>query len=645
MQYRDDIDGLRAVAVILIVFFHLRLSNVPGGFIGVDVFFVISGYLITSLILRERDQGRFSFREFYLRRLRRLGPALLVTVALTLLAGWFILPPTLYQATAQAAVATLLSVGNILFWLQTGYFDTAAAYKPLLHTWSLAVEEQFYLIWPAALLIGIRLLSKQGLLTAICVISLISLALSEMLLAQNASASFYLTPFRIFAFGAGAILALTGWQARNVLTANFASLGGLLVIFYISGSLQETAPFPGINGAIPAAAAALMIYAGPTAVMNRALALAPIRYIGRISYSVYLLHWPVIVYYIFLFGQAQTTAQILGLLAVTLIAGALMYHVVEMPFRHKRDGCFVVATSKLGWGSLAVATLLALVGWQINAERGYPSRYAPEIRTLFAALDSAVDERTDATGEFNCNATENSQAIYFTAFPDCLPAGSDRLIVVLGDSHAADVFMGLTATYPNHNIVQLTGNGCNLTQPPAEKAFCLPYIQFWQTWLNENANRISAVIYSQSGGSLIARGAGGIERPVPARIDRLVASLSRFQMPNAPLIFWGPRPGLQPTIDIAIAGSADLDDLRTYYAGADFGADFLLDQTLVRHFAELPIHYVSSANALCTPHCPTLTDDDQLFVVDYGHWTLAGAIQAARSVVRSNAVLDELLQR
>ncbi len=645
MQYRDDIDGLRAVAVILIVFFHVRLSNVPGGFIGVDVFFVISGFLITSLISREIAQDRFSFRDFYLRRLRRLGPALLVTVALTLLAGWFILPPVLYQTTAQAALATLLSVSNILFWQETGYFDVAAAYKPLLHTWSLSVEEQFYLIWPAALLAGARYLSKQGLLIAISLISLVSLWFSQMLLVEHASASFFLTPFRMFAFGAGAVLALTHWQARNVVTANIASFAGLLVIFYVAGNLPETAPFPGINGAIPVIGTALMIYAGPSAVMNRAIALAPVRYIGRISYSVYLLHWPLIVYYVFLFGQAQTTLQVLGLIAVTLVAGAVMYHLVEVPFRKKRQGLFVVRHGALGWGSLAAAIVVGSFSWQINAERGYPSRYAPEIRGLFAALNDAVDERADASGEFDCNATVNSRDIYFDVFADCLPPGADALIVVLGDSHAADVYMGLTAAYPDQNIVQLTGNGCNLAQSPEQKVFCAPYIRFWQTWLDENATRIRAVIYSQSAGSLVSRGAGGIERPDPARIDRLATTLEQLQIAEVPFIFWGPRPKLRPTIDVAIAGSADLNALRTYYAEADFSIDFTLDRHLERYFANRPIQYVSSARELCAYQCPTLTNDDQLFVVDYGHWTLAGAVQAAQQVVSSTSALQNLFTR
>lgn len=643
MQYRDDIDGLRAVAVILIVFFHVRLSNVPGGFIGVDVFFVISGFLITRLITKELADDRFSFAQFYMRRLRRLGPALLVTIALTLAAGWFILPPNLYETTAQSALATLFSVSNILFWQQTGYFDISAAYKPLLHTWSLAVEEQFYLVWPAALVISLGLLSKRGLLIGIIILSAVSLAVSQAMLGNYTSAAFYLTPFRMFAFGAGAILAVTGWQAGNVVIANVASLAGLLVIFYVANTLPETAPFPGINSAIPAFAAALMIYAGPTAVMNRALALAPIRYIGQISYSVYLLHWPLIVYYIFLYGQAETALQSMGLIALTLIAGAAMYHLVETPFRLKAQAGFKVSSGILGWGSLATAVIIAGASLLITTERGFPTRYAPEIRELLASLDAAIDERTQATGEFSCNATTNSQDIYFDQFESCLPQTSDNLVVVLGDSHAADVFMGLRAAYPNRAFVQMTGNGCNMTKSLAGTDFCTPFMQFWQSWLVDHADRLDAIVYSQSGASLITKGAGGIERPDAQLVEAMNTTLRQFQIGDVPFIFWGPRPAFQPTIDIAIAGSTDLDTLRNYYKDAEFGADFALDVGLSGYFADQSVHYVSSAAALCQPNCPTLTTTDELFVVDYAHWTLKGAIEAARSVVSSDPTLSALI--
>jgi len=636
LQYRDDIDGMRAVAVILIVFYHLRLTNVPGGFVGVDVFFVISGFLITNLIIRDYEKDRFSFRDFYMRRLRRLGPALFVTLVLTLTAGWFILPPALYQSTAHAALATIFSVSNILFWQETGYFDTSAAYKPLLHTWSLGVEEQFYLIWPAALLLALRYLNRTGIIVALIVASIASLALSEALLANHGSAAFYLTPFRIIGFGAGALLAFTGWQARNTISANAASAGGLLIIFYVAGRYSEATSFPGLNSAFPALAAAMMIYAGPTAVMNRVLALAPISYVGRISYSVYLLHWPIIVYGIFLFGQAQTSGELLIMIGLTVASGALLYHAIETPFRRKWNGEFLVSGKRLGWGSLTAALTICILSLAVTTERGFPDRYAPEIRALLAELDRAIDDRTEATGEFTCNATENSQEIYFAIFADCLPDQTERMIVVLGDSHAADVFMGLQAAYPHHSFVQLTGNGCNLTNPTSETEFCAPFVKYWQTWLHDHSRQLDAVIYTQSGGSLITKGIGGAERPDVGKIESLLRTLAQFHPPDVPLFFWGPRVGFEPTIDVAIAGSDDLEDLRTFYHEDRFDADFALDALLQDTLARRPVHYVSSVTALCRPHCPTLTDQDDLYIVDYGHWSLAGARQAVQTVIGSH---------
>jgi peptidoglycan/LPS O-acetylase OafA/YrhL len=644
LTYRDDIDGLRAVAVILIVFYHARLTSVPGGFVGVDVFFVISGFLITGLITREIAQGQFSFGNFYMRRLRRLGPALLVTLALTLVAGWFILPPGLYQATAQAAIAGIFSVGNIFFWHQTGYFDTASAYKPLLHIWSLSVEEQFYFVWPTLLLLAARYLGKSGLIAAIIALSIVSLIASEALLRSSPSSVFFFTPFRIFEFGLGALLAIGGWQARNVLTANAASLGGLLAIFYVAGNYQEATPFPGLNALLPAGAAALMIYGGPTAIMNRAIAIAPVKYIGQISYSVYLVHWPLFVYYIFVFGEAKTSTEVLGLIALALGFGAVMYHCVETPFRHKTNNRFTVPSRAIGWGSLIAAAVISLASWQIHTERGYATRFPPEMIALLDDLEVAFDQRTESTREFTCNATANSGDRYFEIFESCLPTGQDNIIVVLGDSHAADVYMGLKAAFPNKSIVQLTGNGCNMTKRPDGTTFCAPFMSFWQTWLGDNAANIDAIIYTQSGGSLISQGPGGVEYPDPNKLAEMDRNLQQYTTDDVPFFFWGPRPGFQPTIDIAIIGSEDRDALRTYYQDTSFGADFTLDDRLERHFAEDDVHYISTVDTLCRPLCPVLTEDDALFIVDYGHWSEQGAISASHSMINEMPELKAIFQ-
>lgn len=644
VQYRHDIDGLRAVAVILIVFYHARLSNLPGGFIGVDVFFVISGYLITRLIVSEVKTGTFSFSGFYMRRLRRLGPALLATVALTLIAGWLFLPPSLYQDTAASALAALASVSNFYFWQQTGYFDTASAYKPLLHTWSLAVEEQFYLVWPLALLLGLRYARPALLLWLILAFSTASLAFSQYLLPTNPSLAFFMAPLRFYEFAAGAVLALTGWQARGVVLSNAASFGGLMVIFYAGHSYTDATAFPGINALVPALATALMIYAGPEAVMNRALALAPIRYIGRISYSVYLVHWPFFVFALFLFGQAATTVQILGLIGAALFLGAVMYHLVETPFRNKQEGGFAISGKALGRFSLAGAALIGIVSWQIYAQRGFPQRYGPEIQRLLSNQEQTYLQRFADTREWSCNATENSVDVYFAGFDDCHTLADDKIIVVLGDSHAADVWMGLHFAFPDRTIVQLTGNGCNFTKALDGNSFCAPFMQFWQRWIAQNAPDIAAIIYVQSGGSLVSRGAGGIERPDPALIGQMDHTLAQFAPANVPFFMFGPRLSYAPTIDIAIARSADLETLRHYFKTADHRTDLRLDAWLADFYKDKDIRYISTARTVCTPYCPTLTAQDELFVVDHSHWSRAGAIVAVTALVDADPVLREIFR-
>lgn len=643
VQYRDDIDGLRAVAVILIVFYHLNLNAVPGGFIGVDVFFVISGYLITTVILRESAANSFSYRSFYMRRLRRLGPALLATVALTLAAAWFLFPPAMLQTTGQSALATIFSVSNIYFWQETGYFDLAADYKPLLHTWSLAVEEQFYLIWPALLLIGARFLSRNGLLIGIAILSVISLLASQALIGKQSSVAFYMTPFRMFEFAVGIILAITGWQARNRTIAELSSLFGLMIILFVATRLEETSPFPGINAAIPALAAGLLIYAGPNAVMNRVIALGPVRYIGQISYSVYLVHWPISVFYLFLFRPAESVPQILVLLAVMLIAGALMYHTIETPFRRKSANRFVISSQALGWSSALVAIVLSLTSWQIHREKGYPARFEAEMAEMLAELAAAIEDRAHATGEWDCNASDNSVDVYFSEFENCVSRGPDRAIVVLGDSHAADVFVGLKAAYPDRSFVQLTGNGCNFSWQVDGGVFCRPFEEHWSRWLKENADRIDAVIYSQSRGSLFSKAAYGLDVPDTASFAPLNERLMQFKVDDVPLIFWGPRPAFQPTIDIAIVRSETREKLSTYFSDTDYGADVLLDAELLKFFANTPVHYVSSVQPLCKTTCPTLTKDNQLYVVDFAHWSVPGAIEAVRTVVGSDPVLQSIL--
>ncbi|WP_165793332.1 acyltransferase family protein [Yoonia maritima] len=644
MQYRHDIDGLRALAVLLIIFFHAELASVPGGFIGVDVFFVISGYLITALIQREIAGGRFSYAAFYIRRVRRLAPAMLCTLTATLVAGWFILPPAMYKEAAQSALTTVMSVSNIFFWWDTGYFSSEAYSKPLLHTWSLGVEEQFYLLWPAAFILCLRTFSRNGLIGALLIMSASSLLAAQMTLGASPSASFFLTPFRIYEFSAGALLAFCGAQARHQLTSNLVAAAGVAAIFYASVTFTSETDFPGITALVPVLGTVFLIYAGPQTGMNRAFSLAPIRYIGRISYSLYLVHWPVQVYYRLLFGRPESSSEIMVVLLISVGLGAIMYHFVENPFRKKRSGDFIWSAKALGVAAIISATAICIVSIIIQSSHGVPSRFPLYTTSLLGDLNTAIIERHKGVRDWTCNATTGSAESYFSNFDDCNPSSETSVVVILGDSHAADIYMGMRTAFPNLPIVQLTGNGCHLGKNTQENSFCAPFFSHWRNWLEENKSRIAAIVYSQSGGSLLQHRAGGIERPNSHILQQLISNLDDFVPDAVDLFFWGPRVGFNPTIDIAIMRSPDPETLRQYYHLSDFQSDLRLDQWLDNQFADNTATYTSSIRTLCDPYCPSITPENDLYVIDYAHWSPEGARNAVISLTAASPELAAIIE-
>ncbi|MEM8538493.1 MAG: SGNH hydrolase domain-containing protein, partial [Pseudomonadota bacterium] len=362
----------------------------------------------------------------------------------------------------------------------------------------------------------------------------------------------------------------------------------------------------------------------------------------RISYSVYLIHWPLFVFALFFLRDQTSPIVALGMISAALAVGAVMYHIVETPFRRKGTAGFAISTRALGWSSFAIAAALTIASTLIHLEKGYANRFPPQMVALLDQLDVAIGTRTDAVREFSCNATQSSADVYFDVFDSCLPDERDNMIVVLGDSHAADVYMGLAAAYPDAALVQLTGNGCNFTKDPDENTFCAQFMRHWRTWITENADRIAAIIYNQSGGAL--RGAAP-DRPNTTMINRLFTHLPQFKPDDVPFYFWGPRAGFTPTIDIAIIGSADLAALRGYYDPDGYAAEAALDQVLRKQFAGSDVRYASAFDAFCNQRCPTLTDEDKLFVVDYAHWTKEGAVQATQALVAASPGLLPLLTR
>jgi len=357
LKYRPDIDGLRALAVMPVVLFHADVALFSGGFVGVDIFFVISGYLITAMLLQDMAAGRFSIVDFYMRRARRILPALLAVVLVTLLVSFFFLLPNELAQAAKAARRIAVFTSNHLFWQTQGDYwqQNTLANQPLLHTWSLAVEEQFYFIIPVLLLACFKIKQRSGVLLTLCLLAIASFATSQYWLTHDAAGAFYLLPSRAFELLIGAILAvvLMHGNSGSLLVNQCIGSAGLVGIVISIFCFHDKMPFPGAAALLPCLGAAAIIYSGAathsdkTSWVNRLLATRTLVFIGLISYSLYLWHWPVLVLVRSMGWYAWDLPHIptAMLITVILLLSWLSWRWIELPFRAKKSQFFWKASN------------------------------------------------------------------------------------------------------------------------------------------------------------------------------------------------------------------------------------------------------------------------------------------------------------
>lgn len=377
MRYQPEIDGLRAISVLAVLFYHLGANWIPGGFTGVDIFFVISGFLITGIIKKNIEHKCFSFLDFYARRIRRIFPALISVLIATTAIGFFILAPGDYDAQGRSAISAALSVSNIYFFFNTGYFDNAAETLPLLHTWSLGVEEQFYVALPILIVALSARKTRKFIfpLLTICVVAILFISTWKVALDQKAA--FYLTYYRAWELGAGALLAYIPFQKNNfpAWLSNALPALGILLIGYSIFSYHPNGSFPGY-GALPSVmgAALVLAFTGKKNSINRILSTPPLVFIGKISYSLYLWHWPLIVYWRhYTSGAPITTLEQSTIGILSIFIGYLSWRWIETPFRHAKTS--QKKTIMLGACGMLLACVPAAF---IVASSGLPDRIPDE---------------------------------------------------------------------------------------------------------------------------------------------------------------------------------------------------------------------------------------------------------------------------
>ena len=369
--YQPEVDGLRALAVMAVLFFHAGFSVFGGGFTGVDVFFVISGYLITRILIDSCQAGSFSFTRFMVRRIARLYPALLFTLLLCLVLGFLVFSPGDYISLAESTIYAFFSVSNIKFWLGAGYFDTSSETNPLLHTWSLGVEQQFYLVWPF-IVYGAYRLNARLLPWVLALSGLLSLLASQWYTQVDPSANYFLTPFRVFEFAIGGLLV---FAVRRFVLANvwqeLIMLAGYALLAWGVFMFDKTTAFPGFNALVPALGAALCIFASGARYAGWLLRNRLAVFIGLISYSVYLIHWPLIVFYKYYIYRPLVPAEQLALVVLPLFLGYAMYVWVENRYRRMNLASWYFKEMLLRVGAVAVVLLPAFF---ILTQNGMPFR-------------------------------------------------------------------------------------------------------------------------------------------------------------------------------------------------------------------------------------------------------------------------------
>ena len=621
---RNDIQGLRALAVASVVLFHAFPLAFPGGYVGVDVFFVISGYLITGSIYKDMASGDFSFLNFYRKRIRRILPAMLFVTSVTVAVGFQVLYPEALVDLSKMFISAILSFSNIYFWRTSGYFSTNSDYVPLLHTWSLSVEEQFYLLFPVFLLALVRW-TRPLVVPVLAMCFLGSLVLSELVLSRSTSAAYFLLPTRAFELLAGAILAIS--QARldegRAWAREPALLTGLALVLAPVFLFSSDTRFPGLNALYPTIGATLLLLAGTgggAGIFSRLLALPPLRFIGDISYSLYLWHWPILAYGRILYGPDLPFSLAAAAIVLAFGLSVATYRFIEQPFHRLGTAQFPFLRA----GGAAMLLGCVAMAPVIRAQ-GFPSRFTPESLALFAALDDHNPKRASC---HNDNGKPMSYA------DNCVfgSEADDRLLVVWGDSHGAELAyaLGQRSAEIGENVMEITSSSCPpaLDYAPAARPHCVRHNRATLAAIVADP-RVRSVVLTLNAEAYETDGAA-----FRSGFERVIAALSEA---GKHVILVGQQPSFRsdPPVALGYASSlgrdiANVAEPVARYEAVAGGWNAYLN----RLRQERRTGFVSVRDVICSPtECPAYDPAHGALYFDRAHISLAGANLLVRPVL------------
>ncbi|ESQ83580.1 hypothetical protein AEAC466_12965 [Asticcacaulis sp. AC466] len=601
-QKRADIQGLRGIAVLAVVLFHLSHSALPGGFAGVDIFFVISGYLITQILLKDN----LRLRDFYVRRVRRLFPALYAVLAFTLVAGLLILPPALLSELVYTQFFTTLFLSNFAFARLTDYFDSGAGLKPLLHTWSLAVEEQFYLVYPVVLL-AVRRFAGRFLWPVIGLLALLSLAAAQW--SSRPEAAFYLPTTRAFELLIGALCVAIRLDLSNALKRVLSLAGvGLIVLSLIC--LNDRLPFPGLWALPPCLGAALLLVTCD-GWGNRLISAPPLVWSGDISYSLYLWHWPMLVFARLLFGESLWPS--LAAVALAFGLAVLSWRYIEQPFLAGRPR----RPFALAGGAMAVSILAALLVF--NA-KGLPQRFNTSERAAFAAADDYNPDRK------RCHLAREARVAYADTCVYGTPVVAPS-VAVWGDSQGAELSLALGERMPGAGVRQITASACppSIGYTIAYNSACRAHNADMLLHLTHDP-RIETVV-------LTANYHRYADENLPAMLGGLELSALDLSRAGKHVVIVYPVPvyDFDPPSQVGLAMHLGRDPRAVGMSRAQFDRDTAqVTAQLDRFVSAHPLAAIRPSDVLCDEaRCRVYTAGDGVLYFNGQHLSLTGAKRVA----------------